>query len=240
MYCKDAFGYPIRRWKCWCLRATPWPLLVLALVIMFGYFWVYRSPTVAMVGLAYYYDFCLASSLFGLLAAGRCVQQFVRNSCEVWFGVQTNAFRSRRWFWPWLIVIVAWTHFMLWAQVPMKVAFLLSRPWLDGMADEALADRANAHILADRWAGLYRIMGVEVIGNTVVLYLGENKGSYGFARVPGATDDVIYNTSHKKDGPQNHLDFPSQDGHSDPMGRRISDDWFVMYSFYWLVKIGWS
>jgi hypothetical protein len=214
--------------------------LLLALVLMFRYFWVYRSPTVAMVGLAYYYDFCLGSFLFGLLAGCRVVQLLVRNSYEARLKGGSGACRSRRWFWPWLLLVAAGTYFMLWSQLPMHVAFLLSRPALDRMADEALADPANAHLLAGRWAGLYPISGVEVIGNTVVLYLGKDKGSYGFARVPGATEDVIFNMPGDEDNGHYHRDFPKWDGPNYREGKKMAGDWFVMYDAYWLVKVGWS
>ena len=129
---------------------------------------------------------------------------------------------------------------MIWSQLPMRVSFLLSRPGLDSMADEAFADPVNAHLLAGRWAGLYRINGVEVIGNTVVLYLNKDKGSYGFARVPGAAGDLIFNVPGDEDSPHYQRDFPKQVGLKDPEGKRIAGDWFVMYSSYWLVKVGWA
>jgi hypothetical protein len=237
---EDTSRRRIGRWAGWWLRAAPWPLLLLALALMVGYFWVYRSPTVAMVGLAYYFDFCLGSFLFGLLAAGRGVQLAVRNVYEARFGLQSGVCRSRRWFWPWLLLIAASTYIMLWSRLPMHLSFLLSRPALDRLADAALNDPANAHLLAGRWAGLYPIDGVEVIGNTVVLYLGKDKGNYGFARVPKAKDDQIFNMPGQKDGPHYQRDFPKHDGPNDPMGKRITEDWFVMYSAYWLVKVGWS
>jgi hypothetical protein len=236
----DDTGRPISRWTSWWLRADPWPVLLLALFLMFGYFWIYRSPTVAMVGLAYYYDFCLGSFLFALLAGGRGVQLLIRNSYEARLKVGSGAWRSRRWFWPWLLFIAAGTYFMLWSQLPMHVAFLLSRPELDRMADEALADPANAHLLGGRWAGLYPISGVQVIGNTVVLYLGKDKGSYGFARVPGATSDVIFNVPGLEENAHYHRAFPKHEGPKDPEGKRMRGNWFVMYSSYWLVKVGWS
>ena len=237
---EDDAGYPIGRWAGWWLRATPWPLLLVALVLMFGYFWVYRSPTVAMVGSAYYHDFCLGSFLFGLLAVGRGVQLAVRNSYETRFGVRSGVCRSRSRFWLWLLVIAAATYLMLWSELPMHISFMLSRPALDRIADEARNDPANEHLLAGRWAGLYRIDGVEVMGNTVVLYIGKDKGSYGFARVPKATSDVIFNMPGLEDSPHYHGEFPKHDGPKDPEGKRITGDWFVIYSSYWLVKVGWS
>jgi hypothetical protein len=207
---------------------------------MFGYFWVYRSPTVAMVALNYYDDFCLGSFLFGLLVAGRGAQLALRNSYEARFGVQSGVCRSGPRFWLWLLVIAAATYFMLRSELPMHASFLLSRPALDRIADEALNEPANAHLLAGRWAGLYRIDGVEVMDSTVILYIGRDKGNYGFARVPQATNDVIFNMPGLEDNPHYHGEFPKRDGLNDPEGKRITGDWFVIYSSYWRVKVGWS
>jgi hypothetical protein len=81
---------------------------------------------------------------------------------------------------------------------------------------------------------------VEVIGNTVVLYLGKDEGNYGFARVPKAASDVIFNMPGNEDNTHYHRDFPKHKGSRDPEGKRIMGDWFVMYSSYWRVKVGWS
>ncbi len=231
---------PIGRWARFFLRADPWPCVLLALALAFAFFWVYRSPTVAKVGLAYYHDFCLGSVLFGLIAAGRGAQLLVRNWYVGNVGGYAGLLRSPRWFWPWLLGIAGGTYFMLQYQVPMKLAFALSRPALDRLADEALADRANANLLAGRWAGLYRIAGVEVIGRTVVLYLGQDRGTYGLARVPGAATDSICNRPGSEDKPDHHEDFPKEEHFADRVGERMDGDWFVMYSWYWLVKVGWS
>jgi hypothetical protein len=48
--CESALGRPIGRWGAWWLRADPWPLLLVALALPAWFFWRYRSPTVAMVG----------------------------------------------------------------------------------------------------------------------------------------------------------------------------------------------
>lgn len=191
--------------------------------------------------LNYYYDFFLGSFLFGLLVAGRGVQLAARNSYEARFGVQKGVYRSRPRFWPWLLVIAVATYFMLRSELPMQASFILSRPALDRIADEALNEPANAHLLAGRWAGLYRIDGVEVMGNTVILSIGKDKGNYGFARVPKATSDVICNMPGHEDNPHYHGEFPKLDGGpNDPVGKRITGDWFVIYSSYCRVKVGWS
>ena len=221
------------------MRTPRWPLLFAALALVLGYFWVYRLPEVAMVGMNYYSDFCLGSVLFCLFVAARGAQLLVGNWCASRLGVNPGAFPSRR-LWPWLLAITAGTYLMVAFELPLRVSFSLSRSALDRIADEALADPDNAHRLAGRLAGLYQIAGVEVIGKTVVLYLGKNGGSYGFVRVPRATTDVIYNRPRSENDPQNHRDFPRDEGFPDPKGSRIRGDWFVMYSSYWRVKVGWS
>ncbi len=230
----------IEGWDRWWLRAEPWPLLLVALALMFAYFWWYSYPAVAMVGLSYCFDFCLGSFLFAMLAAARRVQLAVRRSYETHFGLPPGALQSRRRFWPWLLAIAAGTFIMVASQFPLHASFLISRPALDGIADQALADPVGAPALAGCWAGLYTIRGVEVIGSTVVLYVGKDKGNYGFARVPGAPSDVIFNMPGLEDRPMYHRDFPKHDAGNDPVGRRISGGWFVMYSGYWRVKVGWS
>jgi hypothetical protein len=238
---EDASRRPAGRFAHWCLRADPWPLLLLALALAGGYCWTYRCPTRALVGLAYYEDFCAGFVLFGLLAAGRCAQLLVRGELATRLGTDDGVARSRRWFLPWLVLIAAGTFLVVRWELPLLVSFHLSRPALDRLANEALADPAQAQRLSGRWAGLYRIVGVEVIGKTVVLYLGDDRGSYGFARVPGASSDEIFNLPGHKRDPQNHRDFPaSHGGASDPEGKRITGDWFVMYSGYWRWKVGWS
>ena len=129
---------------------------------------------------------------------------------------------------------------MLWSQLPMHVFVMLSRQDLDSLADVAVSDPANAHRVVGCWAGFYRIDGVEVIGHTVVFYLGKGKGNYGLARVPSARDHVIFNMPGLEDGPHYCRDFPKQEGFNDPSGMRITGDWFVMYSSYWLGKVDWS
>src|SRR5437016_5302817 len=83
-----------------------------------------------------------------------------------------------------VLMIVCLSSFALWENLPMRIALLASTPDMDQLADTALADPANAGKLAGRWAGVYRIDGVQVIGKTVVLYVGKDRGDYGFARVP--------------------------------------------------------
>jgi len=193
-----------------------------------------------MVALNYYYDFFVGSFLFGLIAASRGIQLLVRDSYQARLGAHAGVYRSRRRCWPWLLGIAAGTCIMVVSELPLHISFFVSRPWLDRIADEALADPANAHLLAGRVAGLYQISGVEVIGNTVVLYIGKDRGNYGFARVPGTTSSLISNDRDVPNNPHDHRDFPRREGFRDPEGKRIMGNWFVMYSSYMRVKVGWS
>jgi hypothetical protein len=229
-------GWWTRRW----MRAEPWPLLLVALLLLLAYCWWYSSPRVAMVALNYYGDFCYGFLLFGAVAAGRGVQMFVAPQCARRHGLSFQEVRSRHRFWPWLAAVVAITFGAVRQEVPMHACFVVSQPWFDALADEALADPGNAHRLTGRWAGGYRVAGVEVIGETVVIYLDRPEGNYGFARVPGAKSDHIYNMPHSPGGLGNHQAFPPYSGRNftDPVGDRIAGDWFVVYSSYWRVKVG--
>jgi hypothetical protein len=232
-----AVNLPIGRWARWCLRADPRPLLVLALALPLWYFWEYRSPAAAMVAVTYCVGACFGMVLFGLLAAGRGVQLFLRSSCAARCQVDPALFRCRSRFWTPFILIAAVTFLMVLFCVPLRLAFLVIRPALDRVAERALADSAYAESMADEWAGVYRIAGVKVIGRTVVMYVGKKHGDYGFARVPGAVHgDLVFNRPGAEDRPGYHSDFPR--AHlGDPVGERITGNWFVMYSSYGAVKL---
>jgi hypothetical protein len=81
---------------------------------------------------------------------------------------------------------------------------------------------------------------VQVLNKTVVFYLGGDRGSFGFARVPGARSDEIWNMPGHADDEHQHGDFPEYEGGNDRVGRRIGGDWFLMYDSYSKVKVGWS
>lgn len=204
---------------------------------MLVYFWLYRLPGVAMVGLSYCFDFCSGLFVLGGLAVARGIQLQIGNSFARDAGVLIP---SRPLFWPWLCVIAGFTYVVVVSETPMAVSFHLSRPWLESIADEADADPDSARLLAGRWAGLYQVAGVEVIGRTVVIYIGHDQGNYGFARAPRANTNVIRNIPSNKKHEQHHEDFPAAEGPRDPEGTRLWADWFVMYSYYWFIKVGWS
>jgi hypothetical protein len=220
------------------LRAEPWPLLLAALILMLAFCWEYSTPTVSKVALNYYSDFFYGLVVFGLLAIGRRVQLAVAKSSAESHKIPFPQVLSRARFWPWLIVIVAATIVLVQLEAPMLAGFYVSYPWFDSLADEALADPANAQRLTGRWAGGHRIAGVEVIDRTVVFYLDRPEGNYGFARVPAARSDHILN--RPQDSVHHHPAFPTDSGRGrlDPVGDRIAGEWFVVYSHYWSVKTG--
>jgi hypothetical protein len=195
-----------------------------------------------MVALTYAGDLCLGPFLFVCLAAARRVQLFAARSYEAKLRVPPGKYRSRGRFGWWLVGIAGLTLGAVWSGLPMHAAFCLSRPGLDALADEALADPANAHRLAGRRAGVYRVQGVEVIGRTVVLCVDRAEGTYGFARVPGAASDYISNVNngYPSESPHHHGDFPEYRYPRDLVGERMAGDWFVVFSGYWRIKLGWS
>jgi hypothetical protein len=226
----------------WWVRAEPWPLLLAAVLLMLGYCWWYSIPWVAMTAANYYSDFCYGVVLFGAIAGARLLQVFVAREYAAELGLSFRDVRSRRRFWLWFEAVVALTFLAVRHEVPLSAGFAVSRRGFDALADEALADPASAHRLAGRWAGIYRVAGVEVIDRTVVFYVGTTDGPYGFARVPGARSDSVYNLPYQPEDRENHRAFPSDGRRAffDPVGRRITGDWFVVYSSYWHSKVGWS
>jgi hypothetical protein len=232
---------PLNWWTRWRLRAPQWPFLLAAMLFGAYYFWRYRTPSVAMVGGSYIKDFFPAALSFGLLAVIRGVQVLLRYSAELEYRTPHQFLRFRSWCLPWLFLIAAVIYFAIGDNWPMRVSFWWSRSALDHLADKALADPDNASQLAGKRAGVYRIAGAEVIGSTVVLYLDNDKGSYAFVRVPGTLPNKIQNqNAYGGLEYQQSSDFPKNGTHDDRVGERIGDDWFVMYSWYWLVKVGWS
>jgi len=215
-------------WDRWCLRADPRPLLLLAILLMTASFWVCKSPAVAMIAEKHYVAIGLSLILLYVFAWVRVFQERWRNFYEERYLIPTGAYRSRRWFLPWLLVIAGATFFMLVHELPIYVSFQLSCSALDRIADEALADPTNLHLLAGRRAGLYRVEKVEAIGGTVVLYIDQSEGTYGFARVPGVRNDVIHNWGNKDD-PNYHQDFPEPKYPGDLEGQRIAGDWYLVY-----------
>jgi hypothetical protein len=203
--------------------------------------WHYRTPRLAMTALALCMEVCSIGPFFVLLLnAPRFAQLGLRRYIESRLWLPQRVIQKQHPFWPYLVAIIVFGIVAIQMQIPLKVASYLSESAFDELADAALADPENADQLANRWAGLYPISGVEVIGKTVVLYVGLDRGSYGFARVPDAPADEIFHVPWAKDQPSHCEEFPKIEGSRDPHGKRIYGDWFVVYSYYWSIKIGWS
>lgn len=183
---------PLSWWTRVRLRASWWPYMVLALLFGGWLFWKYRSPSVAMKHMTPLDDYFLAILFFGGLAVIRGAQVLVRYSAEIECGLPHQFSRLRNWCLPWLFLIAAGIYFGIGEEWPMRASFWWSRSAFDRLADEALADPDNAHLLGGRWAGLYRIDRVEVTGPIVSLYLDKVEGISGFGRglVPAHTSEI--------------------------------------------------
>lgn len=230
---------PIGGWEGIALRANPRPLIWVTLAVMLVFLWIARTPYHSMVGVFYLSFFPFGCLPIILLRKWQIDEKI---KLEKRLGLEPNLLRTESPFRFWFVPIVAVTWLCLYAQFPMTFAFRYSRPSLDRIADEALADPSYAERFTGQWAGLYSISKVEVIGKTVVLYTsGFEKDCWGFARAPDALAAYIYhiperfNESAHPDG--NFRDFPPRSGFHDPTGKRIMGDWFVVYSSYWYHKL---
>jgi hypothetical protein len=240
------------------------PLFVLrvAMIVMGRHFWAYRLPSTAMHGMGRVGDFCFGSFIFVVIFVCGLVILEIRQRCERRAGLASTADRRYRRFWKSLVLVAAAMFVLLRWNVPMQVCFRLSRPAFEALANEALADPAHSNQLAGRRAGLYEIKGVRIIGKTVLLWVAQRPWqgiavsepdneahdfnlAFGFARVPGARADKIFNMPElpeTRNLPGYHRDFPEQDyflgKKGDCEGERIADDWFVFYSSYLRAKTG--
>jgi hypothetical protein len=244
------------------LRLDPLMILIVALMVMSRHFWSYRMPSTAMHGVGRVGDFCFGSFIFIVIFVCGLVVLEIRQRYEVRARLASTADRRYRRFWKSLVLVAAAMFIFLHWNVPMQVCFRLSRPAFEALANDALADPAHSNKLVGQRAGMYPIMGVKVIGKTVLLSVAQrkfqgiavsdrpNEGydfnlAFGFARVPGARADIIYNMPELPDTknlPGYHRDFPEQDyflgKKGDCEGERIADDWFVFYSSYLRAKTG--
>lgn len=232
---------PIGHWEMWLLRADPRPLLLIAAIVAFSYMWKYHTPLTAKVGGTYVHDYFDRVYMLVLFAALRWVQRSAQKRCETRLGLPEGAHASRIWFWPPLALIATGTLYAIQCEAPLYVAFHLSRPGLDALADEAIRDPVKAPLLAGRRAGLFRIEGVEVIGRTVLLYIDHEKGMYGFAHIPNTDRPFVQNVPKSEDPKFRFADFPpTHDLRHDPRAERIAGDWFVVFSGYLKIRVGWS
>ncbi len=226
------------RWTRWCLRADPRPLLLIALLGMCATFWEYRLPQTAMHALGYVEIFVLSGVFLAMLATARRLQLGLRAFYERRLNDADKSYRSKRRFWSWLLLMAAATTVGLWTRLPLGAGFLVSRATLNQIADEALAQPERLKQQTPRWAGVYEIARIEVIGTTVVVYIGDDP--FGFARVPTAASNIVFNREGIPPDERRCKDFPIRQGFESCEGDRIFADWFVVYTWYGWNKIGWS
>jgi len=97
------------------------------------------------------------------------------------------------------------------------LAFTVSRPALDSLADRALANPSGAVGLVPTKAGVYGVESIEVRGQEVIFYT-RVVNSYvrsGFARAPGRRHDFEW------------LNEPGTDPLLEML--RLKGDWFVFF-----------
>ncbi|HEY4311906.1 MAG TPA: hypothetical protein VGN12_20835 [Pirellulales bacterium] len=228
-------------WAMWRLRTDPAPLFLFVVPLVLYRVWEYRLPSVAMVRFNYADDVCAGLALLVVIAITRGLQSALRAFVELGRGIAPGTYQSRRRLWAPLLVLGAVAYGLVWAEILMHAGFWFSRAAMERLADSALAHPRAARIGGNCWAGLYYVYDVEIIGQTVVLYLDEDQSTYGFARVPGFTRDPVFNIPHlPTTEPGLYRDFPARAGFQDREGERIMHDWLVVYSSYWRVKLGWS
>lgn len=215
------------------LRAIPWLNIWLTLAVMLLFIWWSRNPFPSMVGLFYPFFF-----LFGCLPIVllRVLQTLIRRALEMKLGLEPNRLKTGSSFRYFFIPIVTVTWLIIYSQLPLGLAFDWSQTSLDRMADEALANPDDLERFCGRWAGLYAISHVEIIGQTVLLRTGGNMQScYGFARVPSARSDTIFHSQrdfeHNVPLDANTWEFlPGDRNIERPVGKRVNEKWFIVYS----------
>lgn len=127
---------PESRWKRWCLRADPLPLMLLAVAALAWHFRALRTPEVALQAWARINCLAEGAYLFGALAAARVAQLLLTNWCEA--GGRPGPHRSPLNFFPWLVGDAVGASLLVWSDLPLRASVRVSRPWLDALADEAL------------------------------------------------------------------------------------------------------
>jgi hypothetical protein len=176
-----------------------------------------------------------------LLPGVHMLQLGARKVCLAAMGSGQHVPRARWSFWPWFLLLLGAGYLAGLSNLPMQAGFYLSRSAMDRLAAEALSNPEKCEQLVGRWAGVYPIEGIEVIGQTVVLYTAHDRGFYGFLRAPGARSDKIFYDSTNTN--EHHFaEFPRSDDRieGDRWAQRVRGEWFVMYSVYWRIKDGWS
>ncbi len=242
-------GKPIGWWPRFLLSANPVPGIALTALLMGFVLWIFSLPNLSMFALAYPCWFFLNSMLFLPILLLREAQLSLSRFLSKRWGLPRDEHGSRKLFRYWSLGIFVISWLLIYFQTPLTCGFALSRAELDRIADEALAQPDNLDRFRGRWAGIYRIYEVKIIGRTVA-FCTRSSEMWGFARAPGAPHQQIRSSTMPEEELSSYAhfhfrDFPieaeaRENWISDIEGERLHGDWFVFYSGYWRQKIGWS
>jgi hypothetical protein len=214
-------------WQRWFLRADPWSAVIFAVLVLLWECWEFSSPLVAMGDLGIV---AFLGTVFFLQLA-RLAQYPVRWVFEGYCNAYPNPYLSRRPFWPWFVLLTFGAIVLAATRLPLTLGFLVSAPAMNRIADDALADPIIVAELGGQRAGIYQIEEVEVVGQTVVLYLHRTPwGSYSFVRAGGATENRYRGSLPGLPvSPIDHVD-PNKE-YFPAMADRVWGDWFVRYAY---------
>lgn len=217
--------------RSWLLRGHPFLAAVATFLVMGANLWPLHSPEKAFRA-TWYYDFYFTTFL---LLAGWFFLLVVRRYFDGELFIQSQVLFSHAISWLVILLLTAVGIVAAELKWPLQVAFRISRPALEQMADEASAAPEDLGRFAGGRAGCFRVERVYVSGSTVILIIKHQDWNYGFARIPGELEHSI-NFQHRQFvDPYATLELPDN-----ASAQRIFGDWFVVFDSYWAVKDGWS
>jgi hypothetical protein len=156
-----------------------WATIVVSNFVVFGL--IVYGP--GLVGFILAYLYCLMAFVLCPLLWGRWYLESRRLAADRVRGT-VHAL-------PLLALLLASLVVMLATLWPMRLAFTLSRPWLDRLADRV---ESGESIGAPAWAGLFSVIGSDVdpdSGNVALILSETEIGLSGFVRMArGSTDSV--------------------------------------------------
>ena len=179
--------------------------------------WLLRLPTNAFLALFYFdYYFVL------LLVTAIGVAMIWRFKPRGWTFTLREVFAGTA-----LLSVVLSALVVAGDHRPLRICFRQSEVEMDRIADELLASTSAGRIDVDKTAGYYHVTSGRVVDGAAILRLDRSDWShefYGFIRIPDHHGEI--------DGEKYGL--------PDSGFKHVGGDWFVFYSLYWSVKIGWS
>lgn len=225
-------GIPINFLDRYILAAPPWPIIIIAIIVIVWRLWLMRDPWIAMQGTWIYgWYFWTGLIIIGL----RGIQLLLRPTVKLKYGCSLfiRKMRSKYPAWPFLGALIVSSSWVAERHLQVNLAFYLSEPDLNKLANQAIANSLNINSIAPTKSGMYIIKDIEVYTNKhVFLYTAKGEiGAWGFARLPdidmkcfnyGEYDNKFISPNHKT------------------IVRRIRGDWYVVYDEYYYYKKAWS